>query len=179
MSSYREVTPDIIRDEALKILSEHRGGIRQSDLFKMTEAKVAFAYSVSEHSVKNALWDIAEKYPQFVEKKKISSRKVVLLPTDELIGKYDTLKTAAKAAADVVKEYPEIAFALTGRLLAHKFMDIMRYIELSEIDQFLELTKMDYEHMTVQEIEATYGIKHALEQLRNYRNMIAHGLYLR
>lgn len=182
----RTITPEKIRRTGLRMLSAHPEGMRLAELFKETELELGFDYVIPEHSIKNALWNIVENYPEYVEKKKLSYRNVLLYPKKELIdlmiSAYGTREDINKVneVKEAVASYNVASQGIRQTLLTMKVMDIYRYIEQSELeDLLLEIQENDFKLLTVQEIEAIVGIKNSVAQLKNYRNQLAHGQSLR
>lgn len=189
------LTPDIIRETALNLLARNPGGIRQSDLFKLTEQEIAFDYSIEgEHTIRNAIWNLETKYPELVIKKKLSHRNVVLFPSNDLIHDYARKfkrRTEEKIAeeqleyhidkelAESKKFVEEIKSAeergrIKSTLLGYKLMEIVRYIEMSEVDELLDLSKKDIMFMDAESLEAAFTLKSVIEQLRKCRNLLVH-----
>jgi hypothetical protein len=170
------ITPDAIRQKALMKLAKSEMGIRQADLFKEVELELSYEFVIPDHAVKNALWDLPEKFPEYVVKTKLSYRNVILYPTKQLIDVIDKTFIETQTYDSRVLEAPVIDMRKTrNTMLAYKVMEIHRFIEESEIFPLIIEIQQNYlKDMTISEIEALFGIKNSLDQLRQYRNQYVH-----
>jgi hypothetical protein len=184
-------TPDLIRNIATFILAQYPEGIKQSELLKLTEVQVAQQYRYNkDHTIRNSLWDLEVKFPELVIKKKLSPRNAVLYPSDKLMeqkgklpdgfvkevkspfeahieGQITRLKSDEKAVKKKMSD------------LSYKVVDISRFIDFVDVDELINLDKFELQYLSVNEIEAIYSLKVALEQLRKSRNIFVHHERLR
>ncbi|MBY0023804.1 hypothetical protein J2W97_000810 [Paenibacillus jamilae] len=198
---YPDLSPDLIREFALDILSGNPFGIKQSDLFKNTELLLSDHYLIPEHSIKNALWDISERFSNLVVKKKRSYREVYLYPTAKLreiaplsdIYKdhyynedgqpifYDEVDTDGdRPLTDLQKlmeerQEREREVRLNLDSFNHKILELSRFIEFSEIFGLISSIQQEgMDELSPNEREAFYKAKFAVEQIKDVRNQIAH-----
>lgn len=172
MTKNAPLTPDIIRSTALKIIALHEEGVRQSQLFFDTKQALSSDYiNVPITSIRNALWDLEKRFPEYVEKKKVSTRMALLYPTKKL--------TAMSKDSGNDREYSiELADLRPVRLtmLINKILEIAHYIELSGIEELTEEVLVSYSsEINPNELEVIFGVRSAVKQLKNYRNAVAHG----
>lgn len=180
------VMPEDIRLKALDILAGKKEGIKQAELFKKTESALLTNHIVPEHSIKNALWDISDRYSDFVIKKKASYREVWLYPTDELIaaapltqpsGLHFNSEEEAAAFDEVVAEMSRHTedFKLKKSMLTARFMEAYRFIEFSDLLSIMAEVQLNYlNKLTPSEEETFFRMKFALKELREIRNEISH-----
>ncbi|MCY9738140.1 hypothetical protein M5X17_31095 [Paenibacillus alvei] len=71
-----------IRYTALDILSRHPEGLRKADLIDRVKAELL---KTNGQSVSSALWNLDEKFPEYVRKEKKSRVNVIVYPTEELL----------------------------------------------------------------------------------------------
>jgi hypothetical protein len=184
-------TPDLIRNIAMFILAQYPEGIKQSELLKLTEIQVAQQYRYNkDHSIRNSLWDLEVKFPDLVIKKKLSPRNAILYPSDELLEQ--KRKSSVGLDKEVKSPYIEKIEGLIDKLasdeanvkkklsdLSYKVVEISRFIDFVEVDKLINLDKFELQYLSVNEIEAIYSLKIALEQLRKSRNIFVHHEKLR
>ncbi|WP_058830672.1 hypothetical protein [Paenibacillus polymyxa] len=88
-------TPDYIRDTAVSILQDYDMGIKQSDLWREVETFLSESgYEITDHTLKNALWDLEKQRPEEVLKIKKSAKNVELHPLDNNSDKQDAYDEA-------------------------------------------------------------------------------------
>ncbi|WP_018755154.1 hypothetical protein [Paenibacillus terrigena] len=188
------LTPDDVRMFALSILAKYPKGIRQIELFRQTERMMSYSYHIeSEHTIKNALWNLEDLEPRYVKKVKKSARLVLFFPTEELIRKEDKTKSEVSATSDsslhdieispsdiifenqhtysVEETYPN---RVSIDLIGNKVLELWGFIERSGLEQQLNLSKEDLITLSMGEIEAIMGLKSILAQLKKHRNMLVH-----
>lgn len=189
------LTPDDIREKALDILAGHRAGIKQADLFKKTETTLSADYVVPSHAVKNALWDLADRYESYVVKKKASYRDVWLYPTEALLeavplsSSYyrssnasftvEESNEAYDAAVDqLMKEKQkkdEEPLKLKQEVVAKKFLELYRHLEFSGILMDMADIQLNFlNQMTPSDQEDYFKLKFAFSELRRVRNNLVH-----
>lgn len=159
-------TPEIIRESAIARLADYPEGIRQADLIAITEVEVSKKYTITEHAVKNAIWNLDEKFPDLVIKKKISHRNVIFLPTDNCIKKTNFKENFTEG---LVKWPDEALNKARITILEAELTQLLRLIELGDIQTTFLVQKSNFIGLSGKEIEAVVGIKHAIEQLKKYR----------
>ena len=165
------LSPATIREVGLAVLAKNKTGLRQSDLFRLTEE--SFEVSLTPNAVKNALWNIDELYPEYVFKQKISTKFVVLMPTPKLIEEKQYIFEENDDNKFRINER-ESTYASTNLnlgMLSAKTNELLRYVELMEIEPIVNSIDSGY---TMQEVEAIFNIKTALEHLRKARNILVH-----
>lgn len=136
-------SPNQVRIVALEILQDHPAGIRLSDLYRKTETAMR-DFDINEHSVKNAVWDIDQKYPYDVIKKKNSERSVTLYPA---IGHY--LPTVQEDAAPY-----SAGRDITLDILVLKILDVVRHIQTSDFEELLNLNEEDKNILSIEQLQA-------------------------
>lgn len=176
------LTPDTVREKALDILSGRREGIKQADLFKKTEAALSEKYIVPAHAVKNALWDLADRYENFVVKKKTSYRDVSLYPTDDLVqaapvssDSYLSKVEPMELSEDQAEYLAKMSSPYAQGIVKVKFLELYGALEFSGI--LADMANIQLNHlkeMSPSELEQFFKLKTVLTDMRKLRNEIAH-----
>jgi len=170
----------LIRKTALEVLAQYKNGIRQSDLIRKVEDTVKVNILLSEHTVRNAVWDLQDKYPDAVFKKKISHRNVLLFPTDALVEKYGSdlpydIKFLDTSDVEIAAGAEDLALISHTGALQYRLLDIFRYVEMSQIDSSVEEIFTNYhQKLSPNEVEQLLKLKTALREIREVRNYVAH-----
>lgn len=174
----RSVYPEIIRTTALNILASRPEGVRLADLYKLTEKELETDFEIQEYDMRNALWNIEEKYPQLVTKKKLSPRNAVVQPTAKLIVEISTQEPSDKyyelvdrieeeERAERRSEGSELNKSRAKHILL-QLSDVWSLLDKSDIPELLdEMRKSDYLGLDSYEIENLIGIRHALNKLKD------------
>jgi len=161
---HSNLTPDVIRDRGFTVLAQYPNGIRQTNFFTEVEAKLSTEFTVPPHAVKNSLWDLSDRYPEFVTKKKLSYRDVRLYPTERLLkerrGNLDDF------TEDVLRYSMSDEFKLLRlHMLALKLQEMDRFILFSEMEGVLNEVIYEGSILSPREMEALIGYKIALNNL--------------
>lgn len=168
-----EANPEVIRNAGLKLLADFPSGVKQADLFAMAHGYLeASGYQLKDHSTRNALYNLEEKFPEYVIKKKMSYRNVVLIPTNELINRH---KSTEDTVPDSIEFTPseENEYRLTA--ITYALSEMLRTHELSGNDKMLsDIFDTGFEGLSAFEIEAIVGLKHSLDGLKKWRNAFMH-----
>lgn len=173
------VTLQTIRKKALEILMRHPKGIRQKELFDLTKKELRIT---DEHSIKNALWNLPDKFPHYAVKQRKSARNVIIHPTDELLQLYEYAYSGRSDAENsMVKEahtvYDQVAASYESegtRLEAVNLIisNIISELEKSNIYRLLDLSKEDLASMPLYEIEAILRLKESIRILEENGDML-------
>ncbi|MGG1641819.1 hypothetical protein ACIFQM_11095 [Paenibacillus sp. NRS-1782] len=179
-------SPDLIRNVALDVLAKRSEGIKQADLFRATESELMHHYIIPEHSIKNALWDLGDRFPKYVIKRKPSYREVWLFPADDLLRVAPiteilelppTISDWEEAERDH-KQSQLIDYNISG--LNNKTIEIARFIEFSGIEENIRVLQQEgIDHMSPDEKETFFKLKLTLGLLKEVRNEVAHQRKLR
>jgi len=169
---HTNLTPDLIRDKALTVLVGHENGIKQADFFAEVEAVLSTEFVVHKHSVKNALWDLSDRFPEYVTKKKFTYRDVRLFPSSKLLS--ERKGVAQDFTKDLMKYLSSDEFkTLRLNMLALKIKDIERYILLNEIQGLIDEVIYEGASIHVRELEEIIGLKFAINGLLEQLNQVA------
>jgi|GEM_PF-3908564 len=150
-------SPAEIRKIAVEIVHDHPAGIRLSDLYRKTSDALRDA-RINEHSVKNALWDLDQKFPNEVYKKKNSERRVTLFPT---LDRYLNLPTVQEDSAPY-----KAGRDITLDIGVLKILDVVRHIEISDFDVAINLEEEDKDILSIEQIQAISQFKSAIDQIK-------------
>jgi translation elongation factor EF-1beta len=170
------LTPELIRQTALNELAKNIAGIKQAELIRQVEAFLSYDFDLTAYSVRNAVWNLSDVFPEYVIKKKLSYRSVLLFPTESLIEAVRSVNEDMVTVDARVAEAPTINKPKAySAMLGFKVMDIARYVEFSEIEDLInELIEVHSRDINIRDLELAFGMKKILEELRRYRNKIAH-----
>ncbi|MFD1267554.1 hypothetical protein ACFQ3Y_08975 [Paenibacillus motobuensis] len=166
-------SPDIIRETAIEILKNQSKGMRQSDLFTITgtilESK-GYQFD-KEHSIKNALWNLQEKYPDIVEKRNVGKRTAILLYKQPL----ETRLAESKSLYSLDTE-PNSAAPLKLRIQAF-LLDFDDLIKENEklFDSIFGLEPSSYKHLSHSEIDAIHNVRIAYQLILEARDAYLKG----
>lgn len=184
----RQLEPEMIRRVALDILSNRKEGIKQAELFRATEAFLSLHYIVPDHSIKNALWDLSDRYSDFVIKKKPSYREVWLYPSSKLIEespidlpefaesvpykRHFELESVVRevAATSSYAADDDAQVSQLASILSFKVLDLGRYAEFSEIDGVIsELMDQYSTKLRPKDLEKLVELRLLLRSIRSMR----------
>lgn len=188
----RHLTPDVVRETALDILASFPPytGIKQSALFKRTEAALEENYAVPKHAIKNALWDLADRFPDFVVKQKTSYREVAVFPTEQLKeaapisasrygihygGPNESPETPVsydyESESGVERAGDNGGYKTKQSVLSSKILEIYSMIEYSGILADMAEIQLNYlSEMNPSELERFFKLKSITAELRALRN---------
>lgn len=161
-----EITPDLIRNTALEVLSSRPNGIRQTNFFDDVEAALSGKFKIPKHSIKNALWDLNDRYPEYVIKKKLSYRDVRLFPTQRLLEEKGNSKEDWQDDILAFMETDEFK-KLKLEMLMLKTEDLYRHIVFSEMSSLLEEILYSNSSFTPVELETLIAFKLTLDDVTN------------
>ncbi|MDR9852953.1 hypothetical protein RJP21_04980 [Paenibacillus sp. VCA1] len=168
---HTNLTPDLIRDKALTVLVKHANGIKQADFFAEVEAVLSTEFVVHKHSVKNALWDLSDRFPEYVVKKKFTYRDVRLFPSSKLLVERNG--ATEDYTKDLLKYMLSDEFkAIKLHMLALKVKDIERHLFLSEIEGLINEIIYEGANIHVRELEEIVGLKVAIKALSEQINQV-------
>lgn len=159
-----ELTPDLIRSTALDVLASRPNGVRQTNFFDDVEAALSGKYKIPQHSIKNALWDLNDRYPEFVIKKKLSYRDVRLFPTQRLLEERGDSKTNWQDDILAYMETDEFK-KIKLEMLRMKTEDLYRHIVFSEMNGLLEEILYSDSSFTPVELETLIAFKLTLDDI--------------
>lgn len=160
----------LIRESALQIIANQSEGIRQKELFSLVASHLDMDESAP--AIRNALWNLEVKYPELVRKVKISARNVELFPTEKLQNAF-VFTYDEEDKSEEIAGYSKAQSDLRILTLAFKLNELLRYIDMSEIDSFLHIHNDDLEHMVLEEIEAILKIRESLRTLKEKSKILA------
>jgi|GEM_PF-4543670 len=87
---------EIIRRVALKILAEHHEGVRSTTLKMYTEQQLGKYIPPDTHKsrgkFRSAIWNLDEKYPDYVRKESPRPKLTIFYPTDKLKKEWDAIE---------------------------------------------------------------------------------------
>ncbi|KAF6658916.1 hypothetical protein ACT3XG_14935 [Paenibacillus polymyxa] len=180
MSDPNNLTPEHVRRTALRLLAQFPSGIKQADLMRETELELSFDYVIPEHLIKNSLWNLADSFPEYVEKRKVSYRNVFLFPTNEL---FEFIRKAHpkfdRDGKNKKPSPPEKKNLLMG-MVTYGAVTIQGAIQDANINEaIIEIQQNYLKELTIQEIEAIVSLKHTIEQFNNLRDKLVHMQSLR
>ena len=173
-----------IQRVALKILGSHKNGLRAKELRELTEKELGHIYppdSTTSAHYRNALYNISEIYYHLVTKYKLSSRYVILKPTEELIAKAPLFNIPSENTPWLAKE-PEEQYSATvvadGQLkqqmgkIRTRLDDILFHIENTGILDMLDLSEMYLKDDEQREeaLVAILGLRMYFENLQRHRD---------
>lgn len=170
-----KISPDQIREVALNIIHQHPQGIRQIDLIeeiiKLHKSELAGSGDPLI-KVRNAVWNIAEKFPYEVSKNRINGKKAILIPRSGVTRAVG--RSAGGRIAEASPNYDDyIPDILESTWLLLSYIEEVLDVSPSMVDTVVNVKPADLAILSEAEMSAVMDMRNALISLKKCRETVA------
>lgn len=166
-------TTSDIRDTALSIIADHMEGVKQVDLWEVVEKVMSFSYVIDQPKIKNALWDIDKRFPEYVVKVKKSPKEAIIYPTTDLVKKNNE-ELIAEESVEYLTGIDDDYEASGGyiRIACETFLQLHAESEQRPLEMYLQLSRDSIANLHRREVEALVMLESLHKQAKEVKEVV-------